>query len=237
MTDGSRQTFQDVARELTAGWASMYPAALSSGVSYWAEVAAVASSYYGDVMQGLIAVVQNPSASDAILTDLVTRFKGYLAQSGDLAERTLLDFNRRLETTARPSPPAASPIAAARVSRRAVPAAARRGPGNEGSLEGRIVHDDRSSRRHAGARAVARRAQTSAGAVSRRGVGVDERLSEGTGWPPSSPRRRQSAIGSPGPTERPDGSCDGGAHPKLPVGFECPVAVLLGRRRISHSRE
>jgi hypothetical protein len=113
VTDGSRQTFQDVARELTAGWASMYPAALSSGVSYWAEVAAVASSYYGDVMQGLIAVVQNPSASDAILTDLVTRFKGYLTQSGDLAERTLLDFNRRLETTARPSPPAASPIAAA----------------------------------------------------------------------------------------------------------------------------
>jgi hypothetical protein len=110
MTDQSRPACPDVARDLMTGWATAYASALNIGVTYWAETAAAASSYSADVVQALLLALRRPSDSRVILNDLAARLKDHLVQSGDLAERSLLEFNRRLETGLR-GVPAATPDA------------------------------------------------------------------------------------------------------------------------------
>lgn len=108
VADRTRQSYSEILRELLVSGASAYPLAVSASVAYWSELAASASSYYGDVLEVLIAALRNPRHGGAILADLAPRFKKHLVQLGDITERTVLELNARLEAGLRRPPDAAS---------------------------------------------------------------------------------------------------------------------------------
>jgi hypothetical protein len=87
--------------DLVSAGAAAYPLALASGVAFWSELAASASSYYADVVQGYIAGLRRPEQGAQILADLAARCKLYLQRSGDATERAILDFNERLAAVLR----------------------------------------------------------------------------------------------------------------------------------------
>jgi hypothetical protein len=100
----AKPTYSEVMRGLMAGWVNVGPLALGAGMAFWAEVIANASNYHADVFAGLVSAVRDARRADDILADLATGFKGYLQRSGDIAERTVLDFNHRLESSVRQAP-------------------------------------------------------------------------------------------------------------------------------------
>ena len=104
MAEVGRSTYPDVLRDLFATGMSAYPAAVNAMVGYWSEMLANASSYSAEVVQSMIAAVQSPGHGSAILTDLATRLKAHLQRSGDITERTILEFNQRLEAILRGAP-------------------------------------------------------------------------------------------------------------------------------------
>ena len=101
MADGARQSSLEVLRDLLATGVSVYPLAASASFGYWSELAASASSYYGDLLEGLITAVRNPGDGGAVAADLAMRLKRHLEQAGEITERTILEFNQRLESRLR----------------------------------------------------------------------------------------------------------------------------------------
>jgi hypothetical protein len=97
MTDTARPSYLESLRDLFATGARLYPLALTTGVSYWSELAAGASTYYVDTLERLFVALGHPQQGPKILADLTTRFKDYLVRSGDATEHAILDFNQRLE--------------------------------------------------------------------------------------------------------------------------------------------
>src|SRR5262245_26933714 len=101
MVDAGRAGAQTGWRDLFVAGLSLYPIAVDAGLKYWAELAASASSYHADVIQGGLAVLARPQCLGAVLDDLAGQFRQHLERWGESAERTMLEFNQRLEVALR----------------------------------------------------------------------------------------------------------------------------------------
>jgi hypothetical protein len=101
MPNGARQGPFDVLRDLLTTGVSVYPLAASASFGYWSELAASASSYYGDLLEGLMTALRNPGDGGAVAADLAMRLRRHLEQAGEITERAILEFNQRLEARLR----------------------------------------------------------------------------------------------------------------------------------------
>ena len=97
MIDGQRRGSLDALCDLMVSSMSLYPMAAGAGFAYWAELAATATNYYGDVVEGLARALCNPRDRDAVASDLALRARKHMAHAGDITERAILDLNQRLE--------------------------------------------------------------------------------------------------------------------------------------------
>jgi hypothetical protein len=95
--DGQRRGSLDALCDLMVSSMSMYPLAAGAGFAYWAELAATATSYYGDVVEGVARALCNPRDRDAVASELALRARKHMAHAGDVTERAILEFNQRLE--------------------------------------------------------------------------------------------------------------------------------------------
>jgi hypothetical protein len=109
VAEGGGPSYLKALGDLLATGATVYPAAINAAVTYWSEMASQTSRYCADLSQTMIAAAQHPRQSGAIVRDLAVLFKKYLERSGDLTERSIIEFNQRLEGAGRdverPGPP------------------------------------------------------------------------------------------------------------------------------------